>query len=119
MRDISNGGFIALVAVALFVLMLVFLWAAAPQLTEGVVVDKTFHPAYDRLDTTGTGDSRRVKVYHHSARWEIRVSGTTEEGEARAEWWEVGEAMYGRIEIGDRVQRDPQTGVVSIVGGKK
>ena len=112
-----------LVVVLLIAVGVAAVYVSIPQLTEGVVVDMTFNPAHTSTYTTMTRVGKvsmpRTRNVHHAASWQIKVSGTTEEGEARAEWWNVGEAMYGMIEVGDRVKRDPETGVISIIGGKK
>lgn len=122
MRDfIKNCAFVLFVA-ALFALLMRFLIALAPKLTEGVVVDKSYNPAYTTTHTSivrsGNTAVPIIRDVHHAASWKIEVSGTDEEGEICVEWWTVGEAMYELIGIGDRVQRDPQTGVVSVSGRK-
>lgn len=95
------------------------IWTSILKLTEGVVVDKTFQPAYTEVYTvrSGTVDNSHtdVRTRHHSASWSIKVSGVTDEGKSCVEWWDVGEALYGMIEVGDMVQRNPKTNIVSIV----
>ena len=108
--SIDVAGVLAL-AIILGVLGFI-IWAAvasAPQLTAGVCTDKTYDPPYTvmRSYTTGSGDSLRVRMRpeYHPASWSIQVSGTTEDGKPRTEWWAVGEGMYSEIQIGDYLER--------------
>lgn len=105
-----------LVIGALVALIGVAIWTSIPKLIEGVVVDKEFIAAHTSRSTTfvysGKVTVPIARTIHHPDTWRIHVSGMTEDGEAHAEWWEIGEALYSRIEIGDWVMRDPETGVI-------
>lgn len=119
-RRHDRGDLTGVVALLFILAVLGFIvWcyvASVPQLTEGVCIDKTHDPGYTGTQgyTTGSGDSRRVVMYpeHMPARWAIQVSGTTEAGKARTEWWPVGEGMYSQIQIGDTLKRLPGGGVI-------
>lgn len=103
-------GVLALVFILAVLSFIVWCFAAgAPQLTEGICIDKTHDPGYTAMRgyTAGSSDSQQVVFYpdHRPATWAIQVSGATEAGKARTEWWPVGEAMYFQIQIGDTVKR--------------
>lgn len=105
-----------LVITVLVAVLVAAIWTSIPQLTEGWVIDKNFTAAHTTRTTsivfTGKISVPITRFVHHPDTWRIHVSGTTEDGEERAEWWEIGETLYGMIEIGDWVIRGAETGVV-------
>lgn len=121
----ENAGWIATAGAFLLIgaLTVAFIVGSTPRLTVGVVIDKDYQPAYTGTSTSVTngenGTTVRSHPVHHDARCRIRVSGVDAEGEAVAEWWNVGEGLYALIQIGDVVQRDPTTGAITIKEAKR
>lgn len=115
------GGALVIVAVlALIVLGIMTAIDKVPVLEYGRVVDMSFTEARTEIQLYTTTDSDGdVITYSQPVRypnkWSIQVVGTRENGEARSEWWEIGEGMYSQIGIGDTVHRDAKLGVVSIM----
>ena len=98
---------IACIVVLIFIgLLIAGMIMEIPQLSEGVVLDKRYDPPHTsyRMGTWSDGEIY-ANTFHYRARWEILVNGVKDDGEERAEWWDIGEALYERIDIGDRVRR--------------
>lgn len=87
-----------------------------PRLTEGMVVDKSFTPAHTTTYTsriwTGKTAVPRIRLVRHPDVWTIKVSGISDKGDEKTEWWTVSEDVYNSVEIGDEVERDVETDAV-------
>lgn len=107
---------LCLVILAVVVGIIALIVGSQPVLVEGAVVDKRFTAAHTttwtQLQEIGDVIIPIQHKTHHPDTWEIHVEGRKENGKPHAEWWEIGSALYERIEIGDRVYRDKDTGVV-------
>lgn len=100
--------------VGIAILVFVAIDACNPKLTEGTVVDKEYIAAHTTTQTqyvfTGKVMIPRVITRRHPDRWRILVVGFIENGDEHSEWWDVGEALYKIVKIGDRVKRDNEGG---------
>ena len=106
--------------VVLLVVIAFLVWmflGSVPNLTEGVVVDKTSVAARTELHSypVGGGTSRYTQIdsHYYPASWHIRVEGISEDGTPAAEWWSIGEGLFELIRIGDYVYRDAQSGAIT------
>lgn len=104
--DNIAGIIIVLVALCLVAFFAFAIGEAMPQLTEGVVVGKDHTPASSWVSMIYTGKIMVPVRQYRAARWSIQVRGVTEGGEERTEWWDVTEADWLQLEIGDTVRRN-------------
>lgn len=115
-----DEGLSAISAIAIVLILSVTLFivfsavSSIPHLSEGIITDKRYDPPHDQLMIrTVAAGTYRGDTWHYGAHYEIQVVGTTEDGKPRAEWWEVGEAVYERANIGDKARNT--NGAVLIV----
>lgn len=100
------AGIIIVLVVLCFVAFFAFaIVETMPQLTEGVVVGKDHTPASSGVSMIYTGKVMVPVSQYRTAKWSIQVRGVTEDGEERTEWWDVTEAEWMQLEIGDGVMR--------------
>lgn len=93
------------ILVAVAVMGIAALIYSTPVLDEGVVIDKTYEPANTTYIYQKVGDVSYYQPIWDDEDWILRVQGTTDEGKARTENWEVSREQWERAEIGDRVTR--------------
>jgi hypothetical protein len=78
--------------------------AGCKHIDYGTVIEKSFSPAhktYSPMIMHGNKTTRIIPRWiHHSDNWSILV-----ENEDGKEWWEVSEAYYNSVEIGNNVDR--------------
>lgn len=98
-----------LALVLVLIMSMLVLCSCGLKLTEGTCVDKRYTEAYTyRWVQIIPAGKVMVPVWHKSERpekWEIEVSGITEEGETTTEWWQVPQCEYNKVNIGDAVKR--------------
>ena len=108
-RDIVFPLIAICLIVGIGVLAFVAIDACNPKLTEGTVVDKEYIAAHTTMQTTYVFTGKvmvpRVITRRHPDVWRIQVVGVLDNGEERTEWWDVGEALYNSVKIGDRVMK--------------
>lgn len=106
---------VVLVGIWVVIGLIIFgiLYVSAPRLDEGIVVDKDYSPARLQPYSSTVNGKTSWRTTYFPERHTIKVQGVTEEGEARAEWWDLGEGMYAMVDIGDYVRRDNES--ISIV----
>lgn len=89
--------------------------AGIPQLTAGVCIDKSYTAPRVAVMSYTVGQQVYTRTVNYPARWTVQVSGTTDGGKPRTEWWNVGGGMYAQIQIGDYLEQLPG-GSVRITG---
>ena len=89
------------IAVAGFVLSIIAGVAnSANRISEGVLVDKHYSPAYTTTTYTGSGNNRRAVPRYHSAKYRFTIEGE-KNGETVRYTFDVTESEYDRYKVGD------------------
>lgn len=78
-----------------------FLAGCAPQIDNGIVVEKHYHPSYSATTPIFTGKVVVPVVRYIPERYEIVIEGKNEKGETVTSTWEVPQEVYGEIALGD------------------
>ena len=76
-----------------------------PELDEGVVIAKDYTPASNGRTYVYTGKFMVPVAQKRRERYSIMVCGVNKDGEEITEWWDVTEAAWMNVEIGDEVRR--------------
>lgn len=92
----------------LLVCLAVMLAGCFPKLTEGTVIGKEYTPASVRIIPVVCGKIVVPVRREISEKWEILVSGHTDEGEEIREWWSVPQELFEQLNIGDYVKKEEQ-----------
>ena len=71
------------------------------RISEGVVVDKSYSPAYTTTHTVHKGEQVFVIPEYHAASYSIKLEGE-KDGETVTYWRSVTEQEYHQMGIGDR-----------------
>lgn len=112
MFDWDDVGIFCIVCLVVLLIVAVVL-VNQPILTEGEVIDKEFTPAHATSYTSSVRAGKVsvpvVRKVHHPDTWRINVSGISDKGNIKTEWWTVSEEVYNSVEIGDNVERNPET----------
>lgn len=80
------------------------------RITSGIVLEKEYTPRKTQLRMIpivgGKFVSTRSRIITVPAKFRILVQGETESGETLTEWWNVDEAQYSAVKIGEGVSRE-------------
>lgn len=70
------------------------------RISEGVVVDKSYSPAYTTTHTVHRGEQVFMTPEYHAASYSIKLEGE-KDGEVVTYWRSVSEKEYHQVSIGD------------------
>ena len=105
-KGLTIAGMILLMAL----IFAAWIWIEMPKLDEGTVIQKQYTPREMQRVPVYDGKNITYRWQWHSERWEILVTGYTENGKKKTEWWRVSPEKYAEAEIGEIVQRGKTDG---------
>lgn len=118
-RRIDTGDKVGIAATIIILAALgLMVWsyiAGIPQLTAGVCIDKSYTAPRVAVMSYTVGQHVYTRTVSYPPIYTVQVSGTTDDGNPRAEWWNVSGVMYAQIQIGDHLEQLPG-GRVRIAG---
>ena len=118
-RRIDTGDKVGIAATVVILAVLGFIvWSyttSMPTLASGICVDKSYTAPNVDVVSYSVGQHVYTRTISYPPIYTVQVSGTTDDGEPRTEWWSVSGVMYAQIQIGDYLEQLP-SGSVRIAG---